>query len=152
MRSQIVQNWCFRFLNLTFQQVDYFPSNICWETHKPGSDKRLTKQEVTMIVTTLIENKPSKTDSHLVSEWGLSLHITFNDYGILFDTGTSGSFAKNAERLSVNVASVNTAAMKNQYCRHWNFKHCQIYAWNFKFNGTIVIPGKLSAELGIRPC
>ncbi len=71
-----------------------------------------------MRVTTLIENRPSTTDSHLVSEWGLSLHITFNGYGILFDTGTSGSFAKNAEHLSVNVASVNNAVLSHHHFDH----------------------------------
>ena len=71
-----------------------------------------------MRVTTLIENKPSKTDSHLVSEWGLSLHISFNDYGILFDTGASGSFAKNAEHLSVNVSTVNTAVLSHHHFDH----------------------------------
>jgi metal-dependent hydrolase (beta-lactamase superfamily II) len=52
-----------------------------------------------MRVTTLIENRPSKTDSHLLAEWGLSLHIAFKGHNILFDTGSSGSFAKNAEHL-----------------------------------------------------
>jgi 7,8-dihydropterin-6-yl-methyl-4-(beta-D-ribofuranosyl)aminobenzene 5'-phosphate synthase len=71
-----------------------------------------------MRVTTLIENRPSKTDSHLISEWGLSLHIMVNDYGILFDTGSSGSFVKNAEHLSVNVASVNTAVLSHHHFDH----------------------------------
>ena len=71
-----------------------------------------------MRVTTLIENRPSKTDSHLVSEWGLSLHIAFNGYDILFDTGTSGAFAKNAEHLSVNIASVDTAVLSHHHFDH----------------------------------
>jgi 7,8-dihydropterin-6-yl-methyl-4-(beta-D-ribofuranosyl)aminobenzene 5'-phosphate synthase len=71
-----------------------------------------------MRVTTLIENRGSKADSHLVSEWGLSLHITFNGHGILFDMGTSGSFAKNARHLSVDVASVNTAVLSHHHFDH----------------------------------
>jgi 7,8-dihydropterin-6-yl-methyl-4-(beta-D-ribofuranosyl)aminobenzene 5'-phosphate synthase len=71
-----------------------------------------------MKVTTLIENRPSKTDFRLVSEWGLSLHIAFNGYGILFDTGASGSFAKNAKHLSVDVASVNAAVLSHHHFDH----------------------------------
>lgn len=71
-----------------------------------------------MRVTTLIENRPSKTDPRLVAEWGLSFHITFNGYDILFDTGASGSFLKNAEHLSVNVASVDTAVLSHHHFDH----------------------------------
>jgi 7,8-dihydropterin-6-yl-methyl-4-(beta-D-ribofuranosyl)aminobenzene 5'-phosphate synthase len=71
-----------------------------------------------MRITTLIENRPSKNDSHLVAEWGLSLHITVNGHDLLFDTGTSGSFAKNAEPLSINVASVNTAVLSHHHFDH----------------------------------
>jgi 7,8-dihydropterin-6-yl-methyl-4-(beta-D-ribofuranosyl)aminobenzene 5'-phosphate synthase len=58
-----------------------------------------------MKVTTLIENRPSKTDRRLAAEWGLSLHIEFNGHNILFDTGASGSFAKNVEHLFVIIVS-----------------------------------------------
>lgn len=71
-----------------------------------------------MRITTLIENKASKTDSRLVSEWGLSLHIAFNGHDILLDTGASGSFAKNAERLSVNLASVEAAVLSHHHFDH----------------------------------
>jgi len=71
-----------------------------------------------MRVTTLIENRPSKTDSHLVAEWGLSLHITFSSHDILFDTGNSGSFVKNAELLSVNVSSIDTAVLSHHHFDH----------------------------------
>jgi len=71
-----------------------------------------------MKVTTLIENRPSKTGSQLAAEWGLSLHIAFNGHDILFDTGASGLFAKNAENLSLNVASIGTAVLS-----HHNYDH-----------------------------
>lgn len=71
-----------------------------------------------MRITTLIENKPSDADSDLVSEWGLSLHIAFNGHDILFDTGASGSFAKNADRLSVNLASVDAAVLSHHHFDH----------------------------------
>jgi 7,8-dihydropterin-6-yl-methyl-4-(beta-D-ribofuranosyl)aminobenzene 5'-phosphate synthase len=71
-----------------------------------------------MKVTTLIENRSSKTDRRLAAEWGLSLHIEFNGHNILFDTGASGSFAKNAEHLSVSIASVDTAVLSHHHYDH----------------------------------
>ncbi|MDP3283109.1 MAG: MBL fold metallo-hydrolase, partial [Desulfobacterales bacterium] len=71
-----------------------------------------------MRITTLIENRPNETDSNLVAEWGLSLHIAFNGHEILFDTGASGAFAKNAEHLSVNVASIGTAVLSHYHYDH----------------------------------
>ena len=71
-----------------------------------------------MRVTTLIENRPSETDSQLVAEWGLSLHINFNGHNILFDTGTSGLFAKNADHLSINLASIEIAILSHHHFDH----------------------------------
>jgi len=71
-----------------------------------------------MKVTTLIENRPSKTDPHLAYEWGLSFYIEFSGHRILFDTGASGSFAENAEHLSVNVASVEAAVLSHHHFDH----------------------------------
>ena len=71
-----------------------------------------------MRVTTLIENRPSKTYSQLTAEWGLSLYITFNGHNILFDTGASGLFAKNAEHLSISVASIDTAVLSHHHFDH----------------------------------
>ncbi|MFO8083660.1 MAG: MBL fold metallo-hydrolase [Desulfobacterales bacterium] len=71
-----------------------------------------------MKVTTLIENGPSKTDRRLAAEWGLSLYIEFNGHNILFDTGASSSFAKNAEHLSLSIASVDTAVLSHHHFDH----------------------------------
>jgi 7,8-dihydropterin-6-yl-methyl-4-(beta-D-ribofuranosyl)aminobenzene 5'-phosphate synthase len=69
-------------------------------------------------ITTLIENMAGSKDAHLVSEGGLSMHITFNGHEMLFDTGASGPFAKNAERLSVKVASVKAAVLSRHHFDH----------------------------------
>jgi 7,8-dihydropterin-6-yl-methyl-4-(beta-D-ribofuranosyl)aminobenzene 5'-phosphate synthase len=71
-----------------------------------------------MKITTLIENRASTADPHLSSEWGFSLHIKFDGHSILFDMGTSGSFAKNAERLSIDVPSVEAAVLSHHHFDH----------------------------------
>ncbi len=71
-----------------------------------------------MKVTTLIENRPSRTDKRLVAEWGLSLHIEFNEHQILFDTGITGAFAQNAEQLSISLSSIGTAVLSHHHYDH----------------------------------
>lgn len=71
-----------------------------------------------MKITTLIENRASVTLPSLTSEWGLSLHIEFNAQSILFDTGASGAFADNANRMSIKIDSVNAAVLS-----HYHFDH-----------------------------
>jgi 7,8-dihydropterin-6-yl-methyl-4-(beta-D-ribofuranosyl)aminobenzene 5'-phosphate synthase len=71
-----------------------------------------------MQITTLIENRKSKADSRLASEWGLSLHIKINKYSILFDSGSSGTFSDNAERLDIDMKSVNVAVLSHHHVDH----------------------------------
>lgn len=71
-----------------------------------------------MKITTLIENRASVTEPGLASEWGLSLHIEFNDHSILFDTGASGAFADNAKHLSVQVDSIDLAILSHHHFDH----------------------------------
>lgn len=71
-----------------------------------------------MKITTLIENRPNKNDPDLKAEWGLSLHIAFDGNNILFDTGSSGSFAENAERLAINLADIDIAVLSHHHYDH----------------------------------
>lgn len=71
-----------------------------------------------MKITTLIENRSGEKSSNLKAEWGLSLHIFFNGHNILFDSGASGVFADNAEKLSIDLASVETAILSHHHFDH----------------------------------
>ncbi len=70
-----------------------------------------------MRITTLIENRASE-GQNLDFEWGLSLHITHNGRSILLDSGSSGAFADNAERLSVSLADVDAMVLSHHHFDH----------------------------------
>lgn len=64
----------------------------------------------------LSENK-SVTES-LESEHGLSLHIETPDRRILFDTGAGCVFKRNAEKLGVDLATVDRLVISHGHCDH----------------------------------
>jgi 7,8-dihydropterin-6-yl-methyl-4-(beta-D-ribofuranosyl)aminobenzene 5'-phosphate synthase len=80
-------------------------------------------------VTTLIDN--SKGNKGLASEWGLSLHVEANGRRVLFDTGTSSAFVKNAEKLGVDLSKVDIAILS-----HGHFDHGGGLAAFFSANDT----------------
>ena len=71
-----------------------------------------------MRVTTLIENSTLAGREDLVAEFGLSLHIQCGDLHVLFDTGASGAFADNAERLGIDLEKVNVAVLSHHHFDH----------------------------------
>lgn len=68
-------------------------------------------------IVTLIENNPG-IDPKLYSEHGLSLYIEVDEFKILFDTGQSGNFIKNAERLNVDLNNLNYAILSHGHYDH----------------------------------
>ena len=66
----------------------------------------------------LIENRPSASDGRLACEWGLALHVALGERTILFDTGGSGRFADNAERMALDVTAVDAAVLSHHHNDH----------------------------------
>ena len=54
----------------------------------------------------------------LVGEWGLSILIDADDRRILLDTGSSGLFAQNADRLGIDLDSVDTGVLSHAHYDH----------------------------------
>lgn len=69
-----------------------------------------------MTVKVLSENTTSS--NMLESEHGLSLYIETESHKILFDTGASGLFAKNAEKMGVDLRKVNLAVISHGHYDH----------------------------------
>ena len=68
-------------------------------------------------ITTLIENNPDEKNV-LISEHGLSLYIEIDEIKILFDTGQSGDFIKNAEKLKIDLNSLDYVIISHGHYDH----------------------------------
>ena len=66
-------------------------------------------------MTVLIDNVAVEP---LVGEWGLSIFIAADDRRILLDTGASGLFAQNAERLGIDLDSVDAGVLSHAHYDH----------------------------------
>ncbi len=69
-----------------------------------------------MIVTVLSENTTSA--EALGSEHGLSLYIETGMHTILFDTGASGLFAENAQKIGIDLKKVDVAVISHGHYDH----------------------------------
>ncbi|MGH0053357.1 MAG: MBL fold metallo-hydrolase [Sphaerochaetaceae bacterium] len=69
-----------------------------------------------MKITTLVEN--TTKNSMLGSEHGLSLVIEGNHKTFLFDTGASDLFARNAEKLGIDLSQVDIAILSHGHYDH----------------------------------
>jgi len=71
-----------------------------------------------MKVTVLVENTALEGRSDLSAEHGLSLHIQYNGRQILFDTGVTEAFGRNAERLGVDTHDADMAIISHHHFDH----------------------------------
>lgn len=72
-----------------------------------------------MKISVLIENSLcSSAHKDLKAEHGLCLHIAHNDKNILFDTGRSELFARNAEKMNINLAEVDYLVVSHAHADH----------------------------------
>lgn len=69
-----------------------------------------------MRVTVLVENSSIRED--LLCEHGLSLYLETGDKKILFDTGASGAFACNADKLGIDLKQVDFAILSHGHYDH----------------------------------
>ncbi len=68
-----------------------------------------------MLVKVLIDNI---TKNDLISEWGLSFYIEYNDHKILLDTGASGNFVENAKKLGLNLEDIECGVLSHAHYDH----------------------------------
>jgi len=77
-----------------------------------------------MKITVLVDNAPG---GELASEHGLSYFIEHNNYQLLFDTGHSDLFLRNAEKLGIDLAEVETVVLSHG---HWDHGNGLVYLKN----------------------
>lgn len=70
-----------------------------------------------MKLSVLTENVAS---GYFTSEFGLSYLIEHNDEIILFDTGHSDNFLKNADRLNIDIDNIKTVVLSHGHWDHGN--------------------------------
>ena len=68
-------------------------------------------------ITTLIENMPDKKEQ-LAFEHGFSVWIELDNRKILFDTGQTGAFARNAELLGTDLAEADAVVLSHGHYDH----------------------------------
>lgn len=69
-----------------------------------------------MTVTVLLEN--TTQNDALLSEHGLSMHVALDDCNILFDTGQTDAFLRNAETLGIDLSRVDIAVLSHGHYDH----------------------------------
>lgn len=68
-----------------------------------------------MKIKVLMDNISS---GELAGEWGLSILIEYEGRKILLDTGASGAFAENAEKMGIDLAEVDFAVLSHAHYDH----------------------------------
>ena len=70
-----------------------------------------------MRATVLVDNLAGRG---LEAEWGLSFYIEYRDKVILLDAGASDLFARNADRLGLDLTNVSFGVLSHAHWDHAN--------------------------------
>lgn len=68
-----------------------------------------------MKISFLIDNL---AEGELAPEWGLAVHIAYRGERYLLDTGSSGTFAKNARAMGIDLAAVDYGILSHAHYDH----------------------------------
>ena len=71
-----------------------------------------------MRIITLIEDTLPTGNDKLTAQHGLSLHISWEGKRILFDTGASDLFSRNADTLGVDLRVMDAAVLSHHHYDH----------------------------------
>lgn len=68
-------------------------------------------------ITVLVDNN-TKMDSHLLAEHGLSFYVECDDLKLLFDTGDTDVYLKNAAKIGIDLQSIDLIAFSHHHYDH----------------------------------
>lgn len=68
-----------------------------------------------MKVTVVVDNIEN---GGIPGEWGLCMHIEYREKRLLLDTGASGLFADNAERMHISLGDIDAAVLSHAHGDH----------------------------------
>lgn len=69
-----------------------------------------------MRLTVLVDHQAAVPD--VATEWGTSVYVEANGERVLFDTGTTGLFADNAQELGLSVTEIDLAVLSHAHADH----------------------------------
>lgn len=85
-----------------------------------------------MKITTLIENEAGH-NKELKNEFGLSLFIEDEDISLIFDTGKSGDFIFNAQKLQIPLNNTKHVVLSHSHFDHTGGIRKLVDTFNNKF-------------------
>lgn len=68
-------------------------------------------------ISVLTDNN-TKRDSHLIAEHGLSLYVECDGLKLLFDTGETDVYLKNAAKMGIDLRNIDIVALSHHHYDH----------------------------------